>query len=249
MSIEVHGFCDERFAPMRTAFVTNFEKDLEVGASLAMTYRGRTVLDLWAGYADLERTRPWQEDTIAVVASTTKIPMVVALLMVIDRGLIELDQTVAHYWPEFAQGGKGAVTVRDVLTHQAGVPGLDPPSTFEVLCDWSAVTARIAAEPLWFGGQRRVCYHSHTFGLLAGELVRRVDGRRPRQFIREEIAERIGADFQVGLGDKADMGRVAEARWPPPASGIRGYSREGLGLLPTTTTERMGLAVDGVPGH
>jgi CubicO group peptidase (beta-lactamase class C family) len=129
---------------MRAAFSRNFEKDLEIGASMAMTYRGKTVLDLWAGHADPERTRPWQEDTIVFVASTTKVPMVIALLMVIDRGLIDLDRTVAHYWPEFAQGGKAAVTVRDVLTHQAGVPSLDPPSTLEVLRDWNAVTARIA---------------------------------------------------------------------------------------------------------
>jgi CubicO group peptidase (beta-lactamase class C family) len=223
VSNEIHGFCDDRFAPMRAAFSRNFENELEIGASLAMTYRGKTVLDLWAGHADPERTRPWQENTIVFVASTTKVPMVIALLMVIDRGLIDLDATVARYWPEFAQGGKAAVTVRDVLTHQAGVPSLDPPSTLEVLRDWNAVTARIAAEPHWFGGKRRICYHANTLGFIASELIRRVDGRRPRQFFREEIADKIGADFQIGLSDEAELGRVATVQMPgdPRFEGIR----------------------------
>ena len=223
MSIEVHGFCDARFAPMRAAFVTNFEKNLEIGASLAITYRGETVLDLWAGPADLERSRPWQQDTIVFVASTAKIPMGIALLMAIDRGLIDLDATVAHYWPDFAQGGKAAVTVRDVLTHQAGVPGLDPPVTLEILRDWSAITARIAAEPHWFGGERRICYHSHTFGFIAGEIIRRVDGRRPRRFFREEIAAKLGADFRLGLADESELSRVATIEFTLPSfEGIRG---------------------------
>jgi len=218
MGIEIHGFCDDRFAPMRAAFVTNFEKGLEIGASLAMTYRGKLVLDLWSGHADPQRSRAWEGDTIVHVASTSKIPLVIALLMVVDRGSIDLDATVASYWPEFAQGGKAAVTVRDVLTYQAGVPGLDPPATLETVRDWSAITARVAAEPHWFGGERKICYHSHTFGFIAGELVRRVDGRMPRQFFRDEIGEKIGADFQHGLSDAADLARVATVQTPPDLS-------------------------------
>jgi CubicO group peptidase (beta-lactamase class C family) len=231
MGMEIHGFCDDRFAPMRAAFIKNFEKDLELGASLAMTYRGKIVVDLWAGYADPQRTRPWQEDTVVFLASTTKVALVIALLMVIDRGLIDLDRAVAHYWPEFGQGGKAAVTVRDVLTHQAGVPSLDPPSTMEALHDWDAVTARIAAEPHWFGGERRIYYHPHTFGFIVAELIRRVDGRRPRQFLREELADKIGVDFRIGLSDEAELARVATVQLPADLSfeGLREKTYHAFG--------------------
>jgi CubicO group peptidase (beta-lactamase class C family) len=171
------------------------------------------VVDLWAGWRDVGKTQPWQSDTIVRVFSTTKIMAIMSLLMVIDRGLIELDEPVARYWPEFAAGGKDKVTVRDAMTHQSGVPGLDPPVAYEVFRDWLRGTARIAAEPHWFDGRKVFCYHHVTYGHLLGELIRRVDGRRPAQFFREEIAEKIGADFQIGLSSKSDLSRVAELKW------------------------------------
>ena len=213
MTTEIHGFCDERFRPLQDAFVQNFEDGLEIGASLAVTHKGRFVADLWAGLADADQGKPWQEDTLVQVASTTKIPLIISVLMLVDRGLLALDQTVAHYWPEFAQGGKAHVTVRDVLTHRSGVPGLDPPAPEGMAYDWDAIVARIAAEPHWFGGERKILYHSCTYGYLLGELIRRVDGRRPAQFFREEIAEKCGADFHIGLSNKRDIERIA--RVPP----------------------------------
>ena len=180
----------------------------------ALTHRGKSVVDLWAGYADPEKTRPWEEDTIVLVYSTTKIMAAICALIVVDRGLLRLDQRIAHYWPEFEQGGKEKVTVRDALTHRAGVPGFAQPVTYKTVENWDEITARIAAEPHWFGGRRVLCYHPFSYGFILGELIRRVDGRKPAQFFREEIAETIGADFQIGLSAQSELARVATPRNP-----------------------------------
>lgn len=209
MSTPIHGFCDERFAPLRDAFARNFADGFEVGASLAVTHHGRLVVDLWAGHRDGARTQPWERDTIAPVASTAKVMSALCALVLIDRGALDLDAPVAHYWPEFAAGGKHAVTVRDALTHQAGVPGLQGPISLASAGDWDTVSARLAAEPHWFNGVRRVWYHLITFGLLIGELIRRVDGRTIAQFFEDEIASKAGADFQLGLRDPGQLERLA----------------------------------------
>lgn len=214
MNIKIHGDCDERFLPLREAFAANFADGLEIGASLAATWRGRLVVDLWAGFRDPARTLPWEENTIVNVTSTTKVMAVISLLMLVDRGQIALDERVACYWPEFGQGGKAEVTVRDALTHRAGVPGFEPPATAAMALDWDAITTRLAAEPHWFAGKRRLCYHTLTYGYLLGELIRRVDGRLPSQFFREEIAEKIGADFQLKLLSATDRPRIAKLGLP-----------------------------------
>src|SRR5215472_10194553 len=103
MSIEIQGFCDELFEPLRKAFVANFDEGLELGASLAVTLRGKSVVDLWAGWADVAKTKPWQEDTIVLVYSSGKIAVALCTIMLIDRGKLELDAPVARYWPEFGQ--------------------------------------------------------------------------------------------------------------------------------------------------
>jgi CubicO group peptidase (beta-lactamase class C family) len=129
MTVEVHGFCEERFLPLREAFAANFADGNEVGASFAATLQGEPVVDLWAGHADFARTRPWERDTTVLLMSTMKIPLILSFLMLVDRGQIALDATVATYWPEFAAGGKDRVTVREAMTHRAGVPGFEPPVT------------------------------------------------------------------------------------------------------------------------
>ncbi|HUO11467.1 MAG TPA: serine hydrolase domain-containing protein, partial [Caulobacteraceae bacterium] len=210
MSAQLHGFSDERFLPLRDAFAANFEDGLEVGASLCVTLHGETVVDLWAGWADVAQTRPWEKDAIAPVSSTTKIAVTLLLLMLVDRGLIELDAPIATYWPQFAQGGKARVTVRDLFTHQAGAPGFTPGVDTPIFLDWEASVARVAAEPHWFGGERRVIYHAFTYGLIGGELIRRVDGRMPARFFREEVAERAGLDFHFGMAEVPRPALVAE---------------------------------------
>jgi len=201
MSVELHGFCDPRFQPLKDAFAANFEDGLEVGAPVAMTHHGRPVVDLWAGHADFARTRAWEKDTIVLVFSSTKVPLALCMLKLIDEGRVELDAPVATYWPEFAAGGKDHVTVREAMSYRGGVPGFEPPIPFEALRDWRAMTANLAAQTHWFGGEARLCYHPVTHGFLLGEIIRRVDGRMPSQFFRETFAEPAG-DQHLSLWER-----------------------------------------------
>lgn len=249
---DVHGFCDVRFLPLRDAFVRNLEDGLEIGASLSATWCGRTVVDLWAGFADEARTRPWTRDTIACVFSTTKIMAILCTLMLVDRGLIELDAPVSRYWPEFAQGGKGDVTIRDALTHQAGVPGFATQITMEMTYDWDAITTRIAAEPHWFGGRRVLAYHWWTYGFVLGEVIRRIDGRKPGQFFREEIANPAGVDFQIGLTSRADVDRLAKLHFgtpPPPLADESVAARANASIAPGDMTSWAHLSTDNAAGN
>jgi CubicO group peptidase (beta-lactamase class C family) len=214
MAVEIAGYCDDRFRPLHDAFCTNFDEGLELGASLGVTHRGKPVVDLWGGWADLNRKKPWRKDTIVQVYSTTKIMLIMCILMLVDRRKIDLDAPVCRYWPAFAQGGKDKVTVRDFLTHQGGVPVFDPPVHWKDLRNWRRTTAHIAAQPHRFGGQKVLCYHPSTYGFVLGELIRRVDGRNPARFFRNEIARKVGADFQMGLSSRWDIRRVAELNMP-----------------------------------
>jgi CubicO group peptidase (beta-lactamase class C family) len=130
-STEIHGYCDDRFASVKQAFAKNFDEGLEVGASFAATIEGELVADIWAGYADAACTRPWESDTIVNVYSTTKVMTALCMLMLVDRGLLDIDAPVAHYWPEFAQAGKEKIPVRYLLTHQAGLAGIVEPTPSE----------------------------------------------------------------------------------------------------------------------
>jgi len=220
VAVEISGFCDERFLPLKDAFRANFEDCLEVGASFAVTHKGKPVVDLWAGYADWNKTRRWEKDTIVLIYSTTKIPLILSVLLLVDRGLVELDVPVATYWPEFAAGGKARVTVRDALTHRAGVPGFEPPVCLEALHDWDGITAHIAAEAHWFDGESVLCYHAITYGFVLGEIIRRVSGRKPSQFFREEIADKTGIDLQLGLLSLAERARLAQIGYLKPPGGM-----------------------------
>jgi CubicO group peptidase (beta-lactamase class C family) len=255
VSVAIHGFCDERFAPLKEAFAANFDEGLEVGASLAAAHQGKPVVDLWAGHADWARTKPWQKDTIVQLFSATKIPLILSFLMLVDRGQVDLDATVATYWPEFAAGGKDRVTVRQAMTHRAGVPGFEPPVTFEEAHDWAAMAANIAAQDHWFAGEDRVLYHAFTYGNVLGEIMRRVDGRRPSQFFREEVAEKAGIDLQMGLRARDDIARCAEFGYlEPPGSLLMAdelYRRanESIGSGDWTTWERLSAELPASNGY
>ena len=124
-TVEIHGHCDQRFSSVKEAFARNFESGEDIGASFAATIDGKFVVDIWGGYADAVQTRPWQRDTIVNVYSTTKAMTALCALMLVDRGLLDLDVPVAHYWPEFAQAGKEKLPVRYLLSHRAGLAGSD----------------------------------------------------------------------------------------------------------------------------
>lgn len=219
MPTEIHGFCEPRFQPLKDAFRQNFEDGLELGASIGATWKGEPVVDLWAGHRDAAKSKLWEKDTIVGVRSLTKIATTLSFFMLIDRGLVDIDKPVAAYWPEFAAGGKAHVTVREAMTNRAGVPGFDPPLTFQKSMDWNTATSNIANCPHWFEGRPKMLYHAFTYGLILGEIMRRVDGRKPAQFFREEIAAKADIDFQMGLRAESELERMAEIVMDPAPAG------------------------------
>lgn len=212
----VHGHCDARFTAVRRAFEENFGERGELGAAVAVTVGGRTVVDLWGGWADAARSRPWERDTLVNVWSTTKGPVALCAHILADRGLLDLDAPVAAYWPEFAAAGKEKVLVRHLLSHRAGLAGLREPHSMEQLCDWELTTQRLAAAEPWWEPGTRSGYHALTYGHLVGEVVRRVSGLRPGAFLAREVTGPLGVDFRIGLPEQ-DADRVAELI-PPEVS-------------------------------
>jgi len=212
---EIHGTFEERFAGVRDAFAGNFDRGVDVGASVAVVLDGRPVVDLWGGFADEARTRPWEHDTITNVWSTTKTMTALCALILADRGELDLHAPVARYWPEFAAAGKGGVEVRHLLGHTSGLSGWQVPMRSEDLYDWELATARLAAQAPWWEPGSASGYHAITQGYLVGEVVRRVCGASVGTFFAKEVAGPLGADFHIGLAAEHD-GRVANVIAPPP---------------------------------
>jgi len=206
---EIHGLCDARFAGVRHAFAENFRDRGELGAAVAITLDGTPVVDLWAGWMDHTRTRSWQRDTLVNVFSVGKAMAALALLILVERGQVDLDAPVARYWPEFAAQDKDAVSVRMLLGHRAGLPAIRNPLPDGAMYDWALMAAALAAEAPWWAPGRLHGYHVNTFGFLVGELVRRVSGASIDRFFRREIAAPLGADFHFGIGPEQDE-RVAD---------------------------------------
>ena len=221
MSSRIHGTCPPRFAAIREAFAANFEAGREVGASFAVTIDGAPVVDLWGGTADAACTRPWGEDTIVNVFSTTKAMTALCAHMCVDRGLLDLDAPVVRYWPEFAAGGKETIPVRQLMSHTAGLAGVTPKLPLEALYDWTRMTDVLAAETPWWAPGTQSGYHAMTFGYLVGEVVRRVAGRSLGTFFRDEVAGPLGADFHIGLPPSEDA-RVADMVGPTRGEGAIG---------------------------
>ncbi|MEV6603304.1 serine hydrolase domain-containing protein [Kutzneria sp. NPDC051319] len=211
--LKSEGFAADDYAAVRAAFEANDE----VGASVCVTVEGETVVDLWGGFADEQRTRPWDRDTIVNVYSVTKTMTALTALLLADRGELDFDAPVAKYWPEFAAAGKENVRVSHLMSHSAGLSGWREPIEPADLYDWEKATALLAAqEPFWEPGSASG-YHAATQGYLVGEVVRRITGRTLGTVFREEIAEPLGADFHIGLPVSED-GRVADLIPPPEGS-------------------------------
>jgi CubicO group peptidase (beta-lactamase class C family) len=206
---EIFGTCDERFAPVRRALADNFRDHGELGAAVAIAVDGQPVVDIWAGWKDSARTRPWERDTLVPVFSVGKAMAVLCVLLLVERGEIDLDAPVPRYWPEFAAAGKGGVTVRTLLSHRAGLPAVRDLLPDEAIYDWDRMAGTLAAEEPWWEPGSTHGYHVNTLGFLAGETVRRVAGMSIGAFFRAEIAEPLGADFHFGFGADEDH-RVAE---------------------------------------
>jgi CubicO group peptidase (beta-lactamase class C family) len=204
---------------VRDAFAENFAQHGEVGATVAATVDGKLVVDLWAGHADTARTRPWVRDTIVNIASSTKGLTAICAHRLVDRGLLDLQASVATYWPEFAQAGKAAIPVHFLLSHRAGLPAIDAPLPTEALYDWETMTSALARQEPWWEPGTRHGYHAFTFGWLVGEVIRRITGKSLGTCWREEVAEPLGIDCHIGLAVEHDA-RVAEfIPIPPPPPG------------------------------
>jgi CubicO group peptidase (beta-lactamase class C family) len=215
----VQGFAHDRFAPVREVFESHFTSGADVGASFCTTQEGETVVDLWGGFADPAKTRPWMKDTIVNVYSTTKTMTALTALMLADRGLIDFNAPVAKYWPEFAANGKANIKVSHLMSHSAGLSGWKEKITKNDLYDWEKATSLLAAQaPYWEPGTAPG-YHAMTQGYLVGEVIRRVTGKSIGTVFRQEIAEPLGADFWIGLPASEDS-RVAELIPPPPADAV-----------------------------
>ena len=212
---EIDGRCDERFEPVRDALARNLDSGEELGASIVLDLDGDILIDIWGGFRDQDRTVPWTHDTITNVWSTTKTITSLAALMLVDRGELDVDAPVARYWPEFAANGKEGVLVRHVMSYASGVSGLDQPAVAEDLYDWERSTSRFAAQAPWWEPGTASGYHALNYGHLVGEIVRRISGKTLKQFVAEEIAGPLGADFQIGAAE-SDWGRIADVVPPPP---------------------------------
>ena len=208
------GTCSDRFDPLRELFAAKLESGEDLGASLALNIDGEMVVDLWGGWADEARTVPWAEDTIANVFSTTKAMTALAALVLVDRGELDLDASVASYWPEFAARGKAGIKVRHLLSHTSGVSGWEQPITLEDLYDWDKSTALLAAQEPWWEPGTASGYHMLTYGHLIGEVIRRITGQRLGEFFAAHIAGPLGADFRIGL-PPSEFHRVVNVVRPP----------------------------------
>jgi CubicO group peptidase (beta-lactamase class C family) len=200
----VDGHCEPAFEPVRDALGEVLVSGFEVGAALAVYLDGHAVVDLWGGYADAARTRPWRRDTIVNLYSVGKAISAVCALRLVDAGLLDLDAPVARYWPEFAQANKARLPVRYLLTHQAALPAIARPLPSGSWSSWDTLTEGLAAQAPWWEPGAGHGYHVNTQGFLIGEIIRRITGKTFGAYLRESLARPAGIDFFVGFGPELD---------------------------------------------
>lgn len=199
--MQIQGYFDLRFEAVRDTFSDLFEQTQQRGAAVCVKVGGETVVDLWAGVADNAGEQAWQGDTLVNLFSCTKTFTAVAALQLVDEGKLKLDEPVARIWPEFAVNGKQGITLRQLLSHQAGLPAIRQPLPGEALYDWDVMTNALAAETPWWVPGEGHGYAAITYGWLLGELIRRVDEREPGEAIVARTARQLGLDFHIGLAD------------------------------------------------
>jgi CubicO group peptidase (beta-lactamase class C family) len=250
--VDVHGTVAEGFEPVRDAFVRNFAALGERGAAVTVYRDGQRVVDLWAGTKDVDGTDPWERGTAQVVRSATKGVAAAVLLLLHQRGQLDLDAPVGHYWPEFKAQGKERVLVRHVLNHRAGLPVLDQPLTPEQALDPLRGPEAVAAQaPAWEPGTDHG-YHALTYGWLLDELVRRVTGQGTGAWLASQIAGPLGMDLWLGLPDAqaGRVGRVGRVEGPAPAGGLRARPKRSVTEAyedPASLTRRAFAAITPFP--
>ncbi|MGW0575386.1 serine hydrolase domain-containing protein [Streptomyces sp. NPDC002920] len=248
----VNGEVTDGFEPVRDAFVRNFETLGDRGAAVAVYRDGHKVVDLWGGTRDVDGTAPWEHGTAQIVRSATKGVAAAVLLLLHQRGELDLDAPVGAYWPEYKAAGKDRTLVRHLLAHQAGVPALDRPLTPAEAADPDLGAAAVAAQPpAWEPGTDHG-YHAQTYSWLTGEVVRRVTGRPIGEWIAEEIAGPVGADLWLGLpaAHSARAGRVGQIAAPAQTGGLRTRPKRSVAEAyadPGSLTSRAFAAITPMP--
>ncbi len=201
------GQCDSAFNCVKDVFAAHLADGRQLGAAVSVFVDGRSVVDLWGGHQDSERKRPWQRDTIVCMMSTGKAMGALCVMMLADRGLLDLDDPVVKHWPEYGKAGKESTTVRQVLAHLAGVVYLDDTDTDSPF-DYQALIRAVENKTPDFAPGKQLAYHTFTIGFLVRELVQRVAGQTVADFFRSEVADKLGAEFALSL-DEAEQSRCA----------------------------------------
>jgi CubicO group peptidase (beta-lactamase class C family) len=204
----VNGICDPKFKAVRDALAKNLADRDEIGEAVSVAIGGKTVVDLWGGYRDRARSKPWEQTTLVCMFSVGKPIAILAVLMLADRGEIDLRKPVTQYWPEFGQAGKEKITLEQLLSHLAAIPGAFAAQKGDAYKSLNMVRAIEVQKPLWEPGTQG-CYHTFTMGYVCGELIRRLTGKTLGQFVREQISLPFDLDFHFGLSAD-DQRRCAE---------------------------------------
>jgi CubicO group peptidase (beta-lactamase class C family) len=250
--VDVHGTVAEGFEPVRDAFARNFATLGDRGAAVAVYRDGRKVVDLWGGTKDVDGTAPWERGTAQVVRSATKGVAAAVLLLLHQRGQLDLDAPVGHYWPEFKARGKERVLVRHVLNHRAGLPVLDRPLTPQEALDPLKGPEAVAAQaPVWEPGTDHG-YHALTYGWLLDELVRRVTGQGTGEWLASQVTGPLGLDLWLGLpeSEAGRAGRVGRVEGAEPTGGLRARPKRSVTEAyedPASLTRRAFAAISPFP--
>ncbi|MGF7121249.1 serine hydrolase domain-containing protein [Rhodococcus sp. BE178] len=253
------GFADPSYAGLRELLQRNLDDGIDAGASVCVVRDGEIVVDLWGGVADVDTDAPWAKDTVVNTYSLTKTMTTLAALLLVDRGLLDLDAPVARYWPEFAANGKDGVLVRHVLGHTSGVSGWQQPVTIADICDDVLAENLLAEQAPWWEPGSASGYHATNYGHLVGGLVRRIAGRSLGEFFATEIAEVCGADYLIGTPADVDA-RVAPLIAPPPTGFdygalpadsvfVKTMTNPAISIPETSSRQWRGAQIGGVNGH
>ena len=184
---------------VKDAFAENFSVDREIGAAVALEIGGRLVVDLWAGHTDHDRTHEWREDTLVNVFSIGKAATAVCAHHLVERGFLDLDRPVAHYWPEFAAAGKQDIPVHMLLSHRAGLPAIRDRLPDDAVYEWDTMTSALARHPPWWEPGTAHGYHVNTYGFLVGQVIRLVAGATVGRYLQENVAGPLDIDFYFGV--------------------------------------------------
>jgi len=210
----IDGIVDPRFRRVDMAFRENFASRGELGAAITVIVDGQTVVDLWGGIADHRTKRPWTRDTLTLIFSATKGATALCAHILESRGQLDLDLPVTTYWPEFGAAGKQDIPVRMLLNHQAGLPAIIEPLPPDTIFDWQTMAQALAAQsPSWPPGTRHG-YHAMTFGILVGEVIRRISGKSVGRFLRDEVAGPLDLELWIGLPEHLEE-RMSRLRLAP----------------------------------